>query len=225
VPSRRDRSRDVLAGVGRLTPRVLASGGVGRLTPRVLASAGVAVALAACGSSGSPGSSGAQTTATGPTQSGFAVIRPKTPTKTPRKTVHPAAAKPSGAPIGASRSVNAHGTKLVVTTSKVTDPLRGSGATLLPATRVVAVYVRIANRGPGGYDSSSTGDISIIPSSGVASPAFAPRGPCKTPDQDFDNAIGPGESRTGCVVFTLNVGARLAGERFAADGGGAGSVM
>ncbi len=208
--------------------RVLA--GVGRQTSKVLAGAGVAAALAACGSSGSsgsPGSSGAQTTATGPTQSGFAVIRPKTrqpPGKAARKTTHRPAAQPAGAPVGASRSVNAHGTKLVVTVSKVTDPLHGSGATLLPATRVVAVFVRIANRGPGGYDSSSTGDISIIPSSGVASPAFAPRGACKTPDQDFDNAIGPGESRSGCVVFTLNTGARLVGERFAADGGGAGSV-
>jgi len=89
---------------------------------------------------------------------------------------------------------------------------------------VVGVYVKIANRGPGGYDSSSTGDISIIPSSGVAAPAYAPKGACKTPDRDFDNAIGSGESRSGCVVFTLNTGATLVGERFSADGGGAGSV-
>ncbi len=106
--------------------------------------------------------------------------------------------------------------------TKVLDPLKASGAALLPGTRVVAVFVRIANRGPGGYDSSSTGDISIIPSSGVGSPAYAPHGVCQTPDQDFDNAIGPAENREGCVAFTLNTAATLVGERFSADGGGAG---
>jgi hypothetical protein len=106
--------------------------------------------------------------------------------------------------------------------SKVVDPLKGSGAALLPGTRVVGVFVRIANSGPGGYDSSSTGDISILPSSGVGSPAYAPQGQCQTADRDFDNAIGPGESRAGCVAFTLNSTASLVGERFSADGGGAG---
>ena len=204
----RNRRRDVRASAGRPAPSLLAA-------------IGLTAALAACGSTGSSGGSAARSTATGPTQSGIAG-----PTQ-PRTAKRPAARRvrlAAGARIGAARSVNAHGTKLRVTVSRVIDPLRGSGATLLPATRVVGVFVRIANRGPGGYDSSSTGDISIIPSSGVAAPAYAPAGACKTPDRDFDNAIGPGESRTGCVVFTLDAKARLVGERFAADGGGAGSV-
>jgi len=205
VPCNRELNRDLAASIGRLTSRVLAT-------------CGLAVALAACGSSGSSGGSAAQATGTGATQSGIPV-----PTKAPTKPAH-RAVRPAGPPVGTTRTVNAHGTKLAITVSKVIDPLRGSGATLLPATRVVGIFVRISNRGPGGYDSSSTGDISIIPSSGVAAPAYAPRGACKTPDQDFDNAIGPGESRSGCVVFTLNTTARLVGERFSADGGGAGSA-
>ncbi len=203
-----NRSREVLASAGRPAPSLLAA-------------VGLAAALAACGSTGSTGGSAAHTTATGATQSGIAGPSQSHAAKRPAVRRVRVAAGPR---IGAARSVNAHGTKLTVKVSKVIDPLRGSGATLLPGTRVVGVFVRIANRGPGGYDSSSTGDISIIPSSGVAAPAYAPAGACKTPDRDFDNAIGPGESRTGCVVFTLDARARLVGERFAADGGGAGSV-
>jgi hypothetical protein len=124
--------------------------------------------------------------------------------------------------VGTTQRVRAEGTTLSITISKVIDPLRGSGATLLPGTRAVGVFVRIVNDGPGGYDSSSTGDVSIVASSGTPSPAYAPRGVCMTPLQDFDNAIGPGENREGCVTFTLNASATLVGERFSADGGGSG---
>jgi hypothetical protein len=186
----------------------------------VLAIVGVS-AVAGCGSSGPSGAgSGASTTGATTGATGHSAT---SPTKTAKPRSRPAA-RPVGPRIGTPRGVNAQGTKLTITVTRVIDPLKDSGATLLPATRAVAVFVKIANRGPGGYDSSSTGDISIIPSAGVASPAYAPQGACKTPLQDFDNAIGPGESRTGCVAFTLDTTARLVGERFSADGGGAGVV-
>lgn len=175
------------------------------------------MAVGACGSSGSSTSSGGQETLTG-TSTQAATTGKAKPSRTPK----PRAAPPIGPRVGTTEQIKAQGTRLAITVTKVIDPLRGSGAALLPGTRVVGVFVRIVNRGPGGYDSSSTGDISIIPSSGVASPAYAPQGQCKTPLQDFDNAIGPGENREGCVAFTLNTGAKLVGERFSSDGGGAG---
>jgi hypothetical protein len=183
----------------------------------MLAVAGVLV-LSGCGSSGSK----AGQPSTGPTASNQPAAAAATTKK--KRTSKPKPARPVGPRVGRTQQVRAQGTKLSITVTKVIDPLRNSGAALLPGTRVVGVFVRIANDGPGGYDSSSTGDISIIPSSGVASPAYAPAGACKTPLQDFDNEIGPGENREGCVAFTLNTGARLVGERFSADGGGAGVV-
>jgi hypothetical protein len=189
-----------------------------RLSPGIAVLPAVLL-VAACGSSGSSGTatvssqgkSRATTTAsgaTGPTQ--------------PAKRAASAPSRPLGPRIGTTQRVRAEGTTLSITITRVIDPLRDSGATLLPGTRAVGVFVRIVNRGPGGYDSSSTGDVSIVPSSGDESPAYAPRGACQTPLQDFDNEIGPGENREGCVAFTLDSGARLAGERFSADGGGSG---
>jgi hypothetical protein len=106
--------------------------------------------------------------------------------------------------------------------TKVIDPLRGSGATLLTGTRVVGVIVRIRDVGPGEYDSSSTGDISIVPASGSASATYASQGTCMTQDRDFDNQISAGETRQGCVAFALGRRVRLVAVRFTADGGGAG---
>jgi hypothetical protein len=192
---------------------------VARQIGAVLSIVGVS-AVVGCGSSGSPGStSGASST--GATSGQLSTPAKATKAAKPHRRKP---ARPVGPRIGTARGVKAQGTKLTITVTRVIDPLKDSGAALLPVTRAVAVFVKIANRGPGGYDSSSTGDISIIPSAGVASPAYAPQGACKTPLQDFDNAIGPGESREGCVVFTLNTTARLVGERFSADGGGAGVV-
>jgi hypothetical protein len=107
-------------------------------------------------------------------------------------------------PVGVKQHVGAGTTTLSVTVTEVIDPLRDSGAALAPGTRAVGVAVRILNDGPGDYDSSSTGDLSIRPSAGVASPAYAPQGVCQTGLRDFDNEIGPGESRSGCVTFELD---------------------
>jgi hypothetical protein len=188
---------------------------------RSVALLGVCLTLAACGSGGSSSSTSTDTSTEG-SASNDVVTSFHAPTPTPKPAGAPKAARPIGPRVGTTQRVKAQGTRLSITVTKVIDPLRKSGATLLAGTRAVGVFVRIVNDGPGGYDSSSTGDVSIVPSSGIASPAFSPRGQCMTPLQDFDNAIGPGENREGCVTLTLNTGATLVGERFSADGGGAG---
>ena len=148
-----------------------------------------------------------------------------TPSPPPRATA-PApsvqAARPAGAAIGAALRIRARGATVAVTVAGVIDPLRGSGAALLPRTRAVGIRVRIRNLGPGVYDSSSTGDVAVAASPGTASVAYASRGPCMTMDRDFDNQISPGETRSGCVTFAVAAGAKVASVRFSADGGGAG---
>jgi hypothetical protein len=106
----------------------------------------------------------------------------------------------------------------------VVDPLRDSGVALLPGTRAIGVEAVVVNDGPGGYDSSSTGDFSVVPSSGVARPVFAPSGQCQTPLRDWDNEIGPGEARNGCVVFALPRAARVVAIRFSPHAAARGRV-
>lgn len=122
---------------------------------------------------------------------------------------------PTGLPVGKTEQVHAGTATLAVTVTKVIDPLTDSGASLQPGTRPVGVRVRILNRGPGIYDSSATGDFSVVPSAGPATPVFAPGGVCQTPLQDFDNAITAGETRSGCVVFAVPNRATIAAVRFA----------
>ncbi len=160
-----------------------------------------AALLTACGSTGTP------------------------PVRAPVAAAHPPSAQPpAGRPFGVTQRVKARGATLAVTVTEMVDPLRGSGAALLAGTRAVGVFVRIRNGGPGIYDSSSTGDVSVVPSSGAASVAAASRGRCMTMDRDFDNQISPGETRSGCVTFALAAGARVVAVRFQADGGGAGAA-
>jgi hypothetical protein len=104
----------------------------------------------------------------------------------------------------------------------VISPLADSGAALQPGTRAVGVVVRIQNRGPGVYDSSATGDVSIAASSGSATPVFAPHGICQTPLRDFDNYITAGEVRQGCVTFAVQAGAKVVAVRFSPHGRAAG---
>ncbi len=126
--------------------------------------------------------------------------------------------------VGATERVRTTGTTLSVTVSKVIDPLRGSGASLPPRTRAVGVLVQIRNEGSEIYDSSATGDISIVPSSGTATPAYAPRGTCQTPLQDFDNLIAAGETHAGCVSLALNTGARIIAVHFSPHARASGRV-
>jgi hypothetical protein len=138
----------------------------------------------------------------------FHPLRPPISRPRPRR---PARHRPS---LGATERVKAGATTLSVTVGSVVDPLRGSRASLLPGTRAVGVNAEVRNDGPGVYDSSSTGDFSIVPSSGSATPVFAPSGACATPLRDWDNDISTGELRTGCVAFALNAHARVLTVRF-----------
>jgi hypothetical protein len=111
-----------------------------------------------------------------------------------------------------------------VTVSRVIDPLLGSGAALLSGTRAVGVLVRVENHGPDIYDSSATGDVSIVPSAGAASPLFVPNGVCQTPLRDFDNQISAGEVRDGCVAFALDSAAKVLTVRFRPHGQATGAA-
>jgi hypothetical protein len=154
-----------------------------------------------------------------------APVPPATPTTKATTTstpAHTAPPVPSLPHIGASQRVSAPGTTMVVTIRSLIDPLRDSGAHLTPGMKPVAILVAVRNAGPGGYDSSSTGDFSLDSVTGQANPVFVPRGVCQTPLQDFMNAIGPGEVRTGCVAFSIPNDQRPTTVGFAPDGGSGG---
>jgi hypothetical protein len=141
----------------------------------------------------------------------------------PHRPVRGAARGPKGPPVGASQNLNAGGTRLTVRVAQVFS-LGGSGARLLPGNRAVGVNVELHNDGPSVYDSSATGDISIVASSGLATPVFEPSGACQTPLRDFDNYIEPGVSRSGCVAFSLSSRARVLAVRFSPHGQPAGGA-
>ncbi len=117
--------------------------------------------------------------------------------------------------VGETYQVTAGVSVLAVTVTKVIDPLNGSGAALLPGMRAVGVKIQLLNHGPDTYDSSATGDVSLVLSSGAAVPTFAPSGACQTPLRDFDNNIGPGDQVSGCVVFSAPTSAKVLEVRFA----------
>jgi len=145
----------------------------------------------------------------------------------PSLTVHPPpgiapAARPRGPAVGAKQRVPATGTTLVVAVTKVIDPLRGSGARVPAGMNPIGVLVTVRNAGPGGYDSSYTSDFSLLYPGGQAMPVFAPAGVCMTHVQDFMNALGAGETRTGCISYLVPRGKAPTTVRLAPDGGTAG---
>ena len=113
-----------------------------------------------------------------------------------------------------TQRVDAAGAQLSVTLRRVIDPLRGAGAAVPEHARAVGVIVQIRSSGPKLYDSSATGDISVVTSGGVATPVLATHGICRTPLDDFDRYITAGEDRVGCVVFAVSDGATLDAVRF-----------
>ena len=110
---------------------------------------------------------------------------------------------PAGAPVGTAQQTGSDGARLTVTVQRLIDPLRGSGASLLPGTRAVAILVTLVNAGPDVYDSSATGDFSLVASRGPVTPVFVPTGICQTPAEDFDRYMTAGEERSGCVAFAV----------------------
>ncbi len=183
---------------------MLASASVSRVVglrrgPTALALCAATV-VAGCGGSSAHG---ATTTAT------YHPLQP--PSTTSPATARPAPAFPA---LGTTQRVHAGATTLSVTVQRLLSPLTGAHAALLPGNRAVGVVAVIHNDGPGNYDSSSTGDFSIVTSSGTATPLFAPAGACHTPLRDWDNEIYPGQVRSGCVAFALSAHAKVAEVRF-----------
>jgi hypothetical protein len=126
---------------------------------------------------------------------------------------------PAGTPVGVTQRVAGMGTTLVVKVSKVIDPLRGSGAKVLARMVPVGVVIDVHNAGPAGYDSSATSDFALRTAAGRAMPVYAPAGVCQTYVQDFMNALGAGESRTGCITYQIPRGKPPTTVTLAPDGG------
>jgi hypothetical protein len=126
--------------------------------------------------------------------------------------------------VGATQQVNAGSSTLSVTVTRVLDPLTASGAALLPGTRAVGVMVVIRDERGATYDSTASGDWSVISSRGAASPLFIKQGVCQTPLTDFESLIGVGEERSGCVGFSVPRGAPILAVRFSPHARTPGSV-
>ena len=116
--------------------------------------------------------------------------------------------------MGTTQRVQAGGSLLDVTVSKVLDPLSATGSALLPGTRAAGVQVAIRGAGGATYDSTASGDWSLLTTAGLASPLFVRHGVCETPLVDFESLIGAGETRAGCVAFGLPRRARILSVRF-----------
>jgi hypothetical protein len=130
----------------------------------------------------------------------------------------------SAVPIGRAQRVHAGSSTLSVTVSRVYGSLSGTGAALLPGTHAAGVQLTIRNEAGATYDSTASGDVSVITSSGAAAPLFIKQGVCQTQLTDFESLIGVGETRTGCVGFTVAHGARVVGVRFSPHSRAPGSV-
>ena len=116
--------------------------------------------------------------------------------------------------MGSALPVHAGSSTLLVTVTRVLDPLTGTGSPLLPGHRATGVLVTIRVVAGATYDSSASGDWSILTSAGLASPLFVKQGVCQTQLTDFESLIGVGESRDGCVAFTVPRHARILSVRF-----------
>jgi hypothetical protein len=160
-------------------------------------------AVAGCGGSTTTTAAAHSTSSTQPTRR-----RPKNSTARPR------ADRRRLPPVGMTQRVKAGDSTLSVTVTKVIDPLLDSGAALLPGTRAAGVVLSIRDDGGATYDSTASGDVSIVGSAGTAAPLFIKQGVCETPLTDFESLIGVGTVHSGCVGFTLARGARILAVRF-----------
>ena len=181
--------------------------GVWRASPIAVALT-LAAGLAGCGAAGRGSTTGSTSSASSPsasstqtTHSSPATARAKTP-----RTVH-------GPPIGSRQQVRTHGADLTVTVTRVLA-LSHTRSPALAGTRQVGVLLRIANQAGETYDSTSSGDVSVVLSVGQAEPLFVRAGACATPLVDFESVIESGDVRSGCVAFSLPRRARVIGVRF-----------
>jgi hypothetical protein len=126
--------------------------------------------------------------------------------------------------VGTALRVHAGSSTLLVTVTRVLDPLTGTGSALLPGHRAAGVQVTIRAVAGATYDSTASGDWSILTTAGLASPLFVKQGVCQTPLADFESLIGVGESRDGCVAFTVPRHARILSVRFSPHSRAPGTV-
>ncbi len=132
--------------------------------------------------------------------------------------------RPRGAPVGTVQRVTAGTSTLSVAITHVLNPLTGTGAALVPGTHAVGVQLTIHNDAGATYDSTASGDVSLVTSAGAASPLFIKQGICQTPLTDFESLIGVGETHAGCVGFSVRRGARIVNVRFSPHSRAPGSV-
>jgi len=152
--------------------------------------------VSACGSSHTPPATDGPATGTLPTTHVSTLATTAPPIGGPAPTL-------AGTAVGVTQRVHATGTTLVVKVAKVIYPLLGSGAKVPAGMVAVGVLIDVRNAGPGGYDSSYTSDFSLSTAAGHAMPVYVPQGACQTYVQDFMNALGVGESRTGCIAYLI----------------------
>jgi hypothetical protein len=126
--------------------------------------------------------------------------------------------------VGAALTVDAGTSTLRVTVSRVLDPLTGTGSKLLPGHRATGVQVSINAMAGSTYDSTASGDWSILTTAGLASPLFVKQGVCETQLADFESLIGVGETRDGCVAFSVPRRARILSVRFSPHSRAPGTV-
>jgi hypothetical protein len=181
----------------------------------------IALALATAGALTACGGSTPTTAASHSTSSAQPARRP--PKKTPAGKPRVRHRRPP--PVGTTQRVRAGDSTLSVTVTKVIDPLRDSGAALLPGTRAVGVVVTIRDDGGATYDSTASGDVSVVGSSGPAAPLFIRQGVCETPLTDFESLIAVGTAHSGCVGFTLAGNTGIRAVRFSPHSRAPGTVL
>jgi hypothetical protein len=186
---------------------------------RLLLATLIAAALTGCGGASTTSSQSQSSTGTTTTTT------TKTTTRKHRRRPRRAGRVPAhAAPVGRAQRVHAAGSTLTVTVANVYGSLSDTGAALLPGTHAAGVALTIHNDAGATYDSTASGDVSVITSSGAAAPLFIKQGVCQTQLTDFESLIGVGETRTGCVGFTIPHGARVVGVRFSPHSRAPGSV-
>ncbi|MGH2875034.1 MAG: hypothetical protein ACRDLV_02160 [Solirubrobacteraceae bacterium] len=165
-----------------------------------IAALAVAGALAGCGGGVGSSTAGRPGSSTAPASSSSTSAA--TPTTAHRHRPHRRRPGPRGAPVGRTQLARSGTTRLEVTVTRVMDPLRGV-ASPPPGARAIGVQVTVRNVGSTTYDSTASGDLGVRTSAGPGSPLFVHSGACQTQLVDFESLIGAGETRSGCVGFSV----------------------
>jgi hypothetical protein len=174
----------------------------------VVATAAIGLGLGGCGGSG-----GSSTSTTGGATGPATTTAASTTRARPAHHRHRAPVAVHGPRVGARQGVHLDGTYLTVTILRVLA-LTGTGSPRLPGTRQVGVELRIANQRGATYDSTASGDVSLVLSTGGSEPLDVRRGRCETPLADFESIVSAGSVRSGCVAFSVPRRARVLGVRF-----------